>query len=56
MNTLMSNLVRLLGVLALVLMNGFFVAAELALVRIRDTQIETLVSQRASPGEDRAAA
>ncbi len=32
-----------MGVFALVLLNGFFVAAELALVRIRDTQIETLV-------------
>ncbi len=39
----MSNLVKLLGVLALVLLNGFFVAAELALVKIRDTQIETIV-------------
>src|SRR5579872_6911022 len=37
-----SNLVKLLGVLTLVLLNGLFVAAELALVRIRDTQIETL--------------
>ncbi len=43
MDLLLSNLARLLGVFALVLMNGFFVAAELALVRIRDTQIETLV-------------
>jgi CBS domain containing-hemolysin-like protein len=43
MDWLMSNLAKLLGVLALVLMNGFFVAAELALVRIRDTQLESLV-------------
>src|SRR5581483_5171321 len=43
MDLLLSNVVRLLGVFALVLLNGFFVAAELALVRIRDTQIETLV-------------
>ena len=44
MDSLLSNLMRLrLGVLGLVLVNGFFVAAELALVRIRDTQIETLV-------------
>ncbi len=43
MELLMSNLMKLLGVLALVLLNGFFVAAELALVKIRDTQIETLV-------------
>src|SRR5258708_4537244 len=43
MDALISNLMKLLGVLALVLLNGFFVAAELALVRIRDTQIESLV-------------
>lgn len=43
MDILLSNLAKLLGVFALVLLNGFFVAAELALVRIRDTQIETLV-------------
>src|SRR5258708_1534808 len=43
MEWLMSNLTKLLGVLALVLTNGFFVSAELALVKIRDTQIETLV-------------
>ncbi|HEX3797518.1 MAG TPA: hemolysin family protein [Verrucomicrobiae bacterium] len=43
METMMSNLMRLLGVFALVLLNGFFVAAELALVKIRDTQIETMV-------------
>jgi CBS domain containing-hemolysin-like protein len=45
MDLLMSNLAKLLGVFALVLLNGFFVAAELALVKIRDTQIETLVLQ-----------
>jgi CBS domain containing-hemolysin-like protein len=43
MDMLITNLSRLLGVLGLVLVNGFFVAAELALVRIRETQIETLV-------------
>jgi len=43
MDSLFSNLWKLLGVLGLVLVNGFFVAAELALVRIRETQIETLV-------------
>jgi CBS domain containing-hemolysin-like protein len=32
-----------LAVLLLVLLNGFFVAAELALVRIRDTQLDALV-------------
>lgn len=43
MDLALSDLTRLLGVFALVLLNGFFVAAELALVRVRDTQIETLV-------------
>jgi CBS domain containing-hemolysin-like protein len=41
MHAVFSNLLKLLGVFALVLLNGFFVAAELALVKIRDTQIET---------------
>lgn len=43
MDALTDNLLKLLGVAALVLLNGFFVAAELALVKIRDTQIEALV-------------
>jgi CBS domain containing-hemolysin-like protein len=43
MDPAMANILKLLGVAALVLLNGFFVAAELALVKIRDTQIETLV-------------
>ena len=34
---------KILGVLALVLANGFFVAAEYALVRIRETQLDALV-------------
>src|SRR5579863_2913992 len=45
MDLAMSNTLKLLGVFALVLLNGFFVAAELALVKIRDTQIETLVQR-----------
>ena len=36
---------KLLAVLALVLLNAFFVAAELALVRIRDTQLDSLVAK-----------
>jgi CBS domain containing-hemolysin-like protein len=36
---------KVLALFALVLLNGFFVAAELALVRIRDTQLETLVAK-----------
>jgi CBS domain containing-hemolysin-like protein len=34
---------KLLGVVALVLLNGFFVAAEFAIVKVRDTQLEGLV-------------
>jgi CBS domain containing-hemolysin-like protein len=36
---------KLLAVILLVLLNAFFVAAELALVRIRDTQLEALVAK-----------
>jgi CBS domain containing-hemolysin-like protein len=43
MDMLVANLFKLLGILTLVLLNGFFVAAELALVKIRDTQLEPLV-------------
>src|SRR5580698_10111792 len=45
MDWLTSNLLKLLGVLGLVLVNGFFVAAELSLVRIRETQVEPLAKQ-----------
>lgn len=37
---------KILAVLALVLLNGFFVAAEFALVRIRETQLDMLVAKR----------
>lgn len=43
MDEFMFNLLRILGVLGLVLTNAVFVAAELSLVKIRDTQIEGLV-------------
>ncbi|PWU15471.1 MAG: hypothetical protein C5B50_15335 [Verrucomicrobia bacterium] len=36
---------KLLLLLALVLLNGFFVAAEFALVKIRETQLDTLVAK-----------
>src|SRR5580692_3611379 len=36
---------KILAVIVLVLLNGFFVAAELALVRIRDTQLDALVAK-----------
>jgi CBS domain containing-hemolysin-like protein len=45
MDWLTANLFRLAGVLALVLVNGFFVAAEMSLVRIRETQIVTLANR-----------
>ena len=40
---LISSGIKLLGVLVLVFMNGFFVAAEFAFIRLRDTQLEALV-------------
>jgi len=40
-----STVLQLAAVPLLVLLNGFFVAAEFALVKIRDTQLETLVAQ-----------
>ena len=46
---------KLLAVGLLVLLNAFFVAAELALVRIRDTQLEALGHEGRPPGEDGAA-
>jgi CBS domain containing-hemolysin-like protein len=36
---------KVLGVFALVLLNGFFVAAELALVKVRDTQLDALIKK-----------
>jgi len=42
---LMQDGLKLLAVLLLVLLNGFFVAAELAFVRIRDTQLDPLVAK-----------
>ena len=40
-----SDLLRLLGVLVLVLVNGFFVAAEYALISVRPTRVEELLQQ-----------
>src|SRR5438093_9775769 len=39
------DLVRLLGVPLLVAMNGFFVAAEFAIIRVRWTRVEELVEE-----------
>jgi CBS domain containing-hemolysin-like protein len=40
---LLSLALRVLAVLVLVFLNGFFVAAEFALVKVRDTQLEPLI-------------
>jgi CBS domain containing-hemolysin-like protein len=44
-NEILLTVLKLASVPLLVLLNGFFVAAEFALVKIRDTQLETLVSR-----------
>ena len=44
-NDFMQDALKLLAVVVLVLLNAFFVAAELALVRIRDTQLDALVAR-----------
>lgn len=45
MNAAVLVLLKILAVLALVALNGFFVAAEFALVRIRETQLDTLAAK-----------
>src|SRR5438105_11330281 len=40
-----ATFLKLLAVLALLLLNGFFVAAEFALVRVRHTQLEPLTKK-----------
>lgn len=42
---IVTNVLKLLAVLALVFLNGFFVAAEFAIVKVRSTQIEPLIKQ-----------
>jgi CBS domain containing-hemolysin-like protein len=44
MNTIALTVLKILAVAALVLLNAFFVAAELALVRIRDSQLASLAA------------
>ena len=44
-HALLMLLLKILAVIALVLMNGFFVAAELAMVRIRDSQLAPLAAK-----------
>ena len=43
-------ILRLLAILSLVMLNGFFVASELAIVKIRGSQLDTLIEQ----GDSRA--
>jgi CBS domain containing-hemolysin-like protein len=43
MDQLFANALKLLGVITLVFLNGFFVAAEFAFVKLRDTQLEPLI-------------
>jgi CBS domain containing-hemolysin-like protein len=45
LNALSGQILRLLGLLAIVLLNGFFVAAEFAFVKLRDTQLDPLILQ-----------
>ena len=44
-SAIIEILMLILAVMVLVLLNGFFVAAEFALVKLRDTQLEPLVAQ-----------
>src|SRR5271156_537377 len=45
MNTIALTVLKILAVACLVLLNAFFVAAELALVRIRDSQLAPLAAR-----------
>lgn len=42
-DALIAAAIRILGLLAIVLANGFFVAAEFAFVKLRDTQLDALI-------------
>jgi CBS domain containing-hemolysin-like protein len=42
-DSLAANALHLLGIVAIVLLNGFFVAAEFAFVKLRDTQLDALI-------------
>ena len=44
-SAIISIVLRILAVFALVVLNGFFVAAEFALVKVRDTQLRLLVEK-----------
>ena len=40
-----TDLLKVIGLFLLVMLNGFFVAAELAMVKIRETQLDTLIAK-----------
>src|ERR1035441_281598 len=42
-HTFIAQGLRIFGILAIVLVNGFFVAAEFAFVKLRDTQLDALI-------------
>jgi CBS domain containing-hemolysin-like protein len=44
-NHIVSVILRIVAVLVLVALNGFFVAAEFALVKVRDTQLDPLIQR-----------
>lgn len=44
-DAVIALLLKILAVATLVLLNGFFVAAEFALVKVRETQLDTLIAQ-----------
>ena len=44
-HVLINDVLKMLAVLVLVLLNGFFVATELALIRIRETQLDELIAK-----------
>ena len=43
---IMDIALRILAVFVLVALNGFFVAAEFALVKVRDTQLRPLIDRK----------
>ena len=45
MDDITMNIIKLVLVVLLVLMNGFFVAAEFAVVKIRGSRLETLINE-----------
>src|SRR5271168_1423146 len=44
-NVLFAHVLRIFALIAIVLANGFFVSAEFAFVKLRDTQLDPLVAK-----------